>query len=140
MNPNLTCITLAVRSLPKSLRFYQALGYKAGFKSPEVIFFQLNSSVLALYDAKLYNADLKRKASASKAAGAISLALNLPSKKAVDAVFAKARKAGAKVVRAPHAAVWGGYTSYFTDPDGHAWELAWNPHWKLDKKGAVRLK
>lgn len=140
MNPNITCITLAVRSLPKALRFYRALGYKAGFTTPEVAFIQLNASVLSLYDAKLYNADLKRKATASKAAGAINLAINLPSKRAVDAFFAKAKKAGAKAIRAPHDAVWGGYTSYFTDPDGHAWELAWNPHWKLDKKGGVRLK
>lgn len=136
---NITCITLAVKSLPKSIRFYKALGFKPGFVSPEVAFFQLNGSVLSLYRADLYNADLKRKAPRGQAPGGINLAVNVPSKKAVDAFIAKAQRAKAKLIRAPHDAVWGGYTSYFQDPDGHAWEIAWNPHWKLDKNGDVRL-
>jgi predicted lactoylglutathione lyase len=136
--PNITCITLGSKDLPRSRRFYQALGFKAGFNSPEVVFFQLNSSVLALYDQSLQSKDLKLKAAPRP--GGVTLAVNLGSKRAVDRAFAKARRAGAKAIRAPHEAVWGGYTSYFSDPDGHAWELAWNPFWKLDKKGAVKLK
>jgi uncharacterized glyoxalase superfamily protein PhnB len=55
-------------------------------------------------------------------------------------MMAKARRAGAKVLRAPHDAFWGGYSGYFADPDGQPWELAWNPFWKLDKKGNAFLK
>ena len=71
--------------------------------------------------------------------GGLSLALNLGNKRAVDAFYAKARRAGAKGQQAPHDAFWGGYSGYFRDPDGHLWELAWNPFWKLDAKGRVSL-
>ena len=136
---SITCTTLGVRSLPRSLKFYKALGFKAGHVSKEVVFFQLNGSILSLFGAD----DLAKDAGLPRGKarpGGMSLAINLPSKKAVDALTAKAKKAGAKVLRAPHEAFWGGYSAYFADPDGHPWELAWNPFWKLDKKGSVSLK
>lgn len=137
--PNITAITLGVKDLRKSTAFYRKLGYKPGFVSPEVVFFQLNSSVLSLYLQPMLSADLKTPKAKAPRPGGITLALNVASERAVDAFFAKAKKAGARTLRAPHKAVWGGYTAYFGDPDGHAWEVAWNPFWKLDKKGNIKL-
>jgi uncharacterized protein len=136
--PNITCITLGTRALAKSLAFYKALGFKPGFVNDEVAFIQLNNSILALYRQAMQSKDLKL-GKRKPVPGGMTLAINLASKKAVDAFFAKAKKAGAKLIQAPHAAIWGGYTCYFSDPDGHAWEIAWNPFWKLDKKGNVKL-
>jgi uncharacterized glyoxalase superfamily protein PhnB len=139
MSATITCTTLGVRDLKRALRFYKALGFKPGVVMKEVIFIQLNGSILSLFGAD----DLAKDAGLPKGKarpGGITLAINLPSKKAVDAKMAQARKAGAKVLRAPQDAFWGGYSAYFADPDGHPWELAWNPFWKLDKKGNVSLK
>ena len=137
--PNITCTTLGVRDLKRSTRFYKALGFKVGHAMDEVVFFQLNGGILSLFgrDALAKDAGLPK---GKAKPGGITLAVNLPSKKAVDALCAKAKKAGAKVLVQPHDAFWGGYSAYFADPDGHPWELAWNPFWKLDKKGNAFLK
>jgi catechol 2,3-dioxygenase-like lactoylglutathione lyase family enzyme len=134
---HLTCTTLGVRSLPRSQAFYEALGFEVKFVSKEVVFFQLNGAVLALYPQALQSADLKL--ARKPVPGGITLAVNLPDKKAVKTLLARAQTAGAKVIRPPHDAVWGGFTCYFGDPDGHPWEAAWNPFWKLDRKGNVRI-
>lgn len=139
MAATITAITLGVRDLKRSTRFYKALGYKAGFVSPEVVFFQLNGAVLSLYGKDDLAADAKLPRGKARPGG-ITLAVNLSGKKAVDAFMARAKNAGAKVLKAPHDAVWGGYSGYFADPDGHPWELAWNPHWTLMKDGGVSLK
>lgn len=136
--PSLSVLTLASRDLKKSLRFYRALGFKPGLTTPEVVFFQMSGSILGLYRADLLAKDLKLKR--KPVPGGMNPALNLPSQRAVDAFYAKALKAGAKPIRAPHEAEWGGYTSYFSDPDGHPWEAAWNPFWKLAQDGSVRMK
>lgn len=136
---NITAITLGSKDLVKATAFYKALGYKPGFVSKEVVFFQLNSAVLSLYRQDMLSADLKTPKSKAPRPGGITLAINVASKKDVDRLFAKANKNGAKTLRAPHEAVWGGYTAYFADRDGHAWEVAWNPFWKLDKKGNIKL-
>ena len=137
--PNVTAITLGVSDLKVSLNFYKGLGFKPGFVSPEVVFFQLNGTVLALFGRDDLAEDAKLPKGKARPGG-MSLAINLPSKKAVDAFMAKAKRAGAKVTKAPQDAVWGGYSGYFKDLDGHLWELAWNPFWKLDGKGNVTLK
>jgi uncharacterized glyoxalase superfamily protein PhnB len=61
------------------------------------------------------------------------------SKAEVDAALEVAKQAGATIVKPAHEAFWGGYSGYFADPDGHAWEVAYNPHWKLDAGGRVVL-
>lgn len=139
--PNLTCLTLSSFDLPTSIRFYRALGFRPSMVTEEVAMFPMNGSVLSLYRQDLLYADLKipKGAKAKPRPGGINPAINLASAKAVDAFYAKALKAGAKAIRAPHKAVWGGYTSYFADLDGHPWEIAFNPFWKLDKKGNVRI-
>jgi predicted lactoylglutathione lyase len=134
---NLTVLTLSTRDLTRSRRFYQTLGFKHKFTNAEVVFFQMQGSVLALYRSDLLSRDLKLRK--KPIPGGINPAINLGSKKAVDALYKKAIRAGAKPIRPPHEAEWGGYTSYFSDPDGHPWEVAWNPFWKLDKRGNITI-
>lgn len=135
---HVSCITLGVRSIERSARFYKALGFKAGKPQEGVAFFQLQGTVLSLFGRQALAKDAGRPKAQGRPGG-LSLAVNLPGKQAVDRLFAKALKAGAKPLKAPHDAFWGGYSGYFADPDGHWWELAWNPFWKLDKKGRVSL-
>jgi uncharacterized glyoxalase superfamily protein PhnB len=71
--------------------------------------------------------------------GGIALAYNTRTRAEVDAVLAAAREAGGRVLRPGADAAWGGYTGYFADPDGHPWEVAWNPHWTLREDGRIEL-
>lgn len=135
--PNLTVLTLAAKRLPRTRAFYAALGFKPGYADKDVAFFQMQGTVLALYDAKALARDLKLRR--RPVPGGINPAINLASPKAVDAFYKKALKAGAKAIRAPHRAEWGGYTCYLSDPEGHPWELAWNPHWRLDQRGNITM-
>jgi uncharacterized glyoxalase superfamily protein PhnB len=66
-----------------------------------------------------------------RSASEFTLVHNVSSKAEVDAVINQARKAGATITAPPHDAFWGGYTGSFQDPDGHVWEVAWNPDWDL---------
>jgi uncharacterized glyoxalase superfamily protein PhnB len=93
---------------------------------------------LALYLKKALAEDAHVSAEGS-GFGGITLARNLPSKAAVDAALETAVKAGAKILNPAQEVFWGGYSGYFADPDGYPWEIAFNPHWKLDENGGVRL-
>lgn len=135
--PNLTVLTLSCAKLAKTQAFYKALGFKPGYADKDVAFFQMQGTVLSLYNAEALARDLKL--TKKPVPGGINPAINLPSPKAVEAFYHKALKAGAKGIRAPHQAEWGGYTCYFSDPEGHPWELAWNPHWRLDKRGNLTM-
>jgi uncharacterized glyoxalase superfamily protein PhnB len=71
--------------------------------------------------------------------GGIALAYNGRSKADVDAVIGEAVKAGGRLLKAAHDTFWGGYSGYFADPDGHVWEVAFNPGWSIDRAGRVSL-
>ncbi len=71
--------------------------------------------------------------------GGIALAYNTRSKAEVDAVLAEAQAAGASLLKAAEETFWGGYSGYFADPDGHPWEVAWNPGWTIAADGSIRL-
>ena len=101
-------------------------------------FFQLGRVVLALFGRQALAADAGRPDSPGLP-GAVTLAQNLPSREAVDAVIAEAARAGATVLKPAEEAFWGGYSGYFADPDGHPWGVAWNPHFELLDDGTVRL-
>lgn len=131
-------ITLGVRDLERARRFYEALGWRTGAApGDDVVFFQAGDMVLALWDrAKLADDSCVEDAGGW---GGTTLALNLESPAEVDAVTEEARAAGARIGREPAETFWGGYSSVFVDPDGHAWEVAHNPHWTLTAAGGVRL-
>ena len=131
-------ITLGVSDLPRSRRFYEALGWQSGAApADDVVFFQAGDMVLALWDrAKLAQDSCVEDAPGW---GGVTLALNLGSPSEVDAATEQARAAGAAIGREPAETFWGGYSSVFIDLDGHPWEIAHNPHWTLTPAGGVKL-
>jgi uncharacterized glyoxalase superfamily protein PhnB len=138
--PRVTVVTLAVRDIARSRSFYcDGLGFVASSSSGEsIVFMDAGGFVLALYRRKLLAEDANLRPE-GHGFGGVTLARNVGSKAEVDAALALARDAGATVLKPAQDAFWGGYSGYFADPDGHPWEVAYNPHWKLDRAGAVVL-
>lgn len=128
MQPRISMITLGVRDLKRSISFYEkGLGFPRMESPPEVAFFTLNGTWLGLFGRE----DLAEDARVSPEGSgfnSFSLAHNVSSEAAVDAVVQQAVDAGATLVKKPEKVFWGGYSGYFTDPDGHLWEVAHNPH------------
>lgn len=140
VRPNLTVVTLGVSDFSRSLRFYRdVLGWKtkATEKDP-VAFFDLSGVVFSIYSRNSLAEDATVNAKGSGFSG-VTFSHNARSVKEVDGVFARLKKLGAKIVKKPRKVFWGGYSGYFSDPDGHLWEVAHNPHWKLAKNGNVVL-
>lgn len=128
MKPRISMITLGVRDIAASVRFYEeGLGFPRMESSPDVAFFTLNGTWLGLYgrDALAEDAGVSAQGQGFES---FSLAHNVRSEAEVDAVVSQAVEAGATLVKKPQKAFWGGYSGYFKDPDGHLWEVAHNPH------------
>ncbi len=140
MKPRITLITLGVDDLQGAVRFYRdGLGLKTEgivgtqFAYGAVAFFDLQAGLrLALWPRKSIAHDAGI-ALSSPNATEFTIGHNVSSKFEVDAVMEQAKNAGAVVVKPAHDTFWGGYAGYFQDPDGHLWEVAWNPQWDLDE-------
>lgn len=134
MQPRLSLVTLCVDDLERALRFYRdGLGLHGDgivgqeFEHGAVAFFDLQSGLrLALWPRASLAHDTGLPVGAP-GASAICLAHNVSSKAEVEAVIAQAAAAGGTIVKPPQATFWGGFAGYFKDPDGHLWEVAWNP-------------
>lgn len=134
MKPRIKVITLAVDDLERSLRFYRdGLGLPTKgivgeqFEDGAVVFIEMNDGLtLALWPASSLAKDANITATPSRL-GAVSIGHNVASKEEVDAIVAEAERAGAVVTDPPKQRFWGGYSGHFHDPDGHLWEIAWNP-------------
>ena len=128
MNPRISMITLGVRNLAESVKFYEeGLGFPRLDSPPEVAFFTLNGTWLGLYGRDALAADATVPAEGS-GFESFTLAHNVDSETGVDEVINQAIEAGATLVKKPEKVFWGGYSGYFKDPDGHLWEVAHNPH------------
>ena len=139
MEPRLSLITLGVGDVARARKFYEALGFKAGKASQEsVTFLDAGGVVLALFGRGPLAHDATVPDSAPGFSG-IVLAHNARSEADVDAALAEAVAAGAKLIKPAAKTFWGGYSGYFADPDGHLWEVAHNPYFKLDADGRVAL-
>ena len=139
MEQRVSLITLGVTDLARSRRFYESLGWKAStYGNEAVAFFQTGGVILALWGRADLAKDAKLPAEGSGFRG-MSLAHNTRSKDEVDTILTAAERAGGRILRHGEAAFWGGYTGYFADPDGHLWEIAWNPDFKIDADGNTRL-
>jgi uncharacterized protein len=131
-------VTLGVRDLARARRFYEGLGWKTGAEpDDDVVFFQAGCMVLALWGRD----QLAEDSGVEDAGGwgGVTLAYNARSSSEVDGVMQEAEAAGAIITRAAGPTFWGGYSGAFTDPEGHAWEVAHNPHWTLGEDGSIRL-
>ena len=138
MEQRLSLLTMGVRDLARARQFYERLGWKTDSKAEDgVVFFQSPGSILGLWDRAQLAADSGVKDSGGW--GGVTLAYNARSREEVDAVLAEARAAGASIARAGAETFWGGYSGVFIDPDGHPWEVAHNPFWKIREDGSVQL-
>ncbi|WP_010323128.1 VOC family protein [Marinobacterium stanieri] len=138
MQQRLSVVTLGVKELNRARAFYEALGWQVGAAEGEIVFFQLNGLILALYPREALAEDAQ--VPQSPAAGVcMTLAQNVESPEQVDAVLALARQAGGRVTKPGQKVFWGGYSGYFSDPDGHMWEIAHNPFWSIDDQGNIHL-
>jgi predicted lactoylglutathione lyase len=138
--PNITLVTLGVADIAKATAFYQSLGFvKSNAASQEsVSFFRAGGVVLALWDRETQAEDANA-GDLWNGNGGIVVAQNVASEAEVDAVMARAAASGARILKPASKTFWGGYNGYFADPDGHVWEVAFNPHWGLDRQGLIEL-
>jgi uncharacterized protein len=138
MEPRITVLTLGVADLERSLRFYRdGLGLATEgivgteFEHGAVVFFQLRGGVmLALYPRKeiAWDATVREGEPSSTE---FTIGHNVRDRVEVDVVLQQAQSAGARVVKPAGPTFWGGYAGYFQDPDGHLWEIAWNPQFSI---------
>ncbi|HKK86446.1 MAG TPA: VOC family protein [Roseovarius sp.] len=133
-----TLITLGVADLDRAKAFYTSLGWTPAEETESIAFYQLNGQVLGLFGRAALAADQGRP-DAVLGTGAMTLAQNFATESEVDAAFEKALFAGATELKAPEKVFWGGYSGYYTDPDGHVWEVAMNPFWPLAEDGSLTL-
>ena len=133
MEPRISIITLSVNDLPRSVAFYRdGLGLTLFDENTESIaFFRNRGTWLALYPREALAADVGISAEGSGFSG-VTLAHNLRSREEVDALLDVAVSAGANLVKPAQDTLWGGYSGYFSDPDGYLWEIAWNPHFWIE--------
>ncbi|MDG6923075.1 MAG: VOC family protein [Nitrososphaerota archaeon] len=138
MKPRISVLTIGVNDLAESMRFYKGLGLETEgivgkeFERGAVVFFNLKGGlILALYPRKDIAWDAKVPLD-SPSATEFTIGHNVTNKEEVDVVMRQAEDAGAKIVKPQQNTFWGGYAGYFQDPNGHLWEVAWNPQLKLE--------
>ncbi|SCY23755.1 VOC family protein [Paracoccus tibetensis] len=128
-------VTLGTTDRQAARRFYlDGFGWSPVFDNDEIMFFQMNGLMLGIWDSAALAADMQRPGAGG---GAMALAHNLPRQEDVAPLMERLVAAGGTLLRAADAPVHGGFRGYVADPDGHAWEIAWNPSWSIDAEGRV---
>jgi catechol 2,3-dioxygenase-like lactoylglutathione lyase family enzyme len=136
MQHQISVVTLGISDLPRSRRFYvEGFGWTPVFENEEIIFYQMTGLVLGTFEKSALEKDMNRSGLISP--GAFSLAHNVPSQAEVESAINQLVKAGGRIIRPADAPPHGGFRGYVADPDDHAWEIAWNPHWPIDENGHV---
>jgi predicted lactoylglutathione lyase len=138
MEQRVSLVTLGVADLARARSFYEALGWVTRAEpGDDVVFFQAGGMVVALWSREKLADDSGVEDSGGW--GGVTLAHNVGSPAEVDAVIEEARRGGARIARAGAETFWGGYSGVFVDPDGHPWEVAYNPRWTFAADGSVVL-
>eukprot|EP00112_Aurelia_sp_Birch-Aquarium-sp1_P007045 Seg17693.2 transcript_id=Seg17693.2/GoldUCD/mRNA.D3Y31 product="putative protein YraH" protein_id=Seg17693.2/GoldUCD/D3Y31 len=141
MEARVSIITLGVKNLEKSIEFYRdGLGFPTNRnEGEEIAFFQTSGVCLAVYPLEKLGDDVGEEYTADKVGkfAGVTFAHNTKTKDEVNAVLAKAEKAGAKIVKPAEDTFWGGYSGYFTDPDGYLWEVAYGDCWEFNEDGSL---
>lgn len=137
-----TLVTLGVADVPAATAFYERLGWAPSAASVpgEVTFVRMtNGVVLGLWSYASLAGDAHREPGDPAAFRGVTLAVNVESEAEVDRVLGAAAEAGATPLKPGTRADWGGYSGYFADPDGNAWEVAYNPGWPIGPDGSVEI-
>jgi catechol 2,3-dioxygenase-like lactoylglutathione lyase family enzyme len=136
----ISIVTLGVDDLKRSRAFYEALGWEvAGSVGDEICWFRTADSYLGLFGRESLAKDAALRSEPRAEFGGITLAINVESEAAVDAAFEAAAGAGARILKPAERADWGGYSGYFADPDGHPWEVAYNPSFPIGEDGRITI-
>jgi len=139
MEQRISIITLGVADLKRSGAFFERMGWRrSAVKTDGILFFQTGGMALALYPRHELANDANVAADGHGFNG-ITLAYNTRSREEVDAVLQEAATAGARILKPAQEAFWGGYSGYFSDPDGFLWEVAWNPFFPIAEDGRIRI-
>lgn len=133
MKQRINIVSLAVKDLERAVKFYSDMGWKKSNASEgNIVFFQLNGLVMGLYPKHLFEEDTTVPFN-KEGYSPFTLAYVAESEKEVDEVIALAEKNGATLIKKPQHVFWGGYSSYFADPDGFLWEVAYFSEFKFDE-------
>lgn len=140
MKPRINLITLGVQDLTRARQFYETgLGWKVSSAGNEsVVFLQLDNLVLSLFSRDELAKDAHVENTPPGFSG-ITLAHNVHHKEEVAQVLQQAEQAGATILKPAQDVFWGGHAGYFADPEGHLWEVAWNPFFPMDEAGTIQL-
>ena len=139
MNQHLHIITLGVRDFKTSFEFYsKILGWKPSSSQDDIAFFQMGGVVFAIYPREKLAEDAVIAPEGSGFSG-FTLAYNAQSEAEVNEIIADLKAKGVTIVKEPTKAFWGGYSSYFADPDDYRWEVAYNPFFPFDENGNLKL-
>lgn len=138
MEQRISLVTLGVADLDRATAFYRALGWKpADAQGQDIVFFQVGGMIVALWGRDTLAEDSCVQDMGGW--GGVTFAYCVGSREEVDRGIEEARSAGARIGREPDETFWGGYSGVFIDPDGHPWEVAWNPAWTLREDGSIEL-
>ncbi|MDB6124657.1 MAG: Glyoxalase/bleomycin resistance protein/dioxygenase [Pedosphaera sp.] len=140
MEPRISLITLGVTDLPRAIRFYRdGLGFPTKAKDDaDIAFFNTTGTKFGLYPLDKLAEDISPSTPTTRSQfSGITLSHNVRQKEEVAQVLALAESAGGRILKPAQDVFWGGHCGYFVDPDGHHWEVAWNPHFPLAADGSL---
>lgn len=135
--PRLGLVTLGTVDYARLRAFYEALGWPVAVEVPDFCVFRTAGALLGLYPRPSLSAEAGGGPEAGEGFRHFSLAINLASPEEVDAALAAALAAGATLLHPATRMEWGGYSAYFADPEGNAWEVVHAPQWPLDEQGLL---
>lgn len=136
MQQQISVITLGVVDLARSRRFYvDGFGWTPVFENEEIVFYQMNGLVLGTFLQSALEQDMGRGGLVRP--GAFALAHNVADRSEVQPLLDRLAASGGHILRNADAPAHGGFRGYVADPDDHAWEIAWNPAWRIDESGRV---
>jgi uncharacterized protein len=136
----ISIVTLGVTDVTRSAGFYEALGWvRSSASQEEIVWFKTADSVLGLFGRDMLAADARLPAEPAAPFGGITLAINVETADAVQPGLDAAVAAGGTLLKSAEKAEWGGVSGYFADPDGHPWEIAWNPSFALKEDGSLDM-
>ena len=136
-------ITLGVKDINRSLKFYRMLGFQTSMQeeTPDIVFFQNGGTTLALYPRDGLAKDINEEnPPQGQGFGGITLAFNTRAQDDVDKIIKQAEAAGGKIIKPPQRVFWGGYSGYFADPDGYYWEVAYWEQWQFNEDGSLVIE